>query len=333
MPRRAIGPRLYWDRTRKTWVIRDGPAFIRTGAGEGSRREAEGSLARYIASKYRPEPSATPLIEDVLAAYGSEHGPHTRRPENVAHTIGNLLRWWGGMRVAEITARACRSYTEQRPRAAARRDLETLRAALLYWHREYGPLPSVPAIVLPEKQPPRERWLTRPEAARMLWAARRVPHLARFILIGLYTGTRSGAILGLTWGMVDVERGIMRRREVGVVESNKRRPPVRLGKRLLSHLRRWRQLDERSSIPSKRVVHFGGLPVTKLRRSWTTARNRAGLDSGVTPHTLRHTRATWMMQDAVPIWEAAGALGMSAQILERVYGHHHPDWQKRASEV
>lgn len=40
-----------------------------------------------------------------------------------------------------------------------------------------------------------------------------------------------------------------------------------------------------------------------------------------------------MMQNAVPIWEAAGSLGMSAQVLERVYGHHHPDWQKDAAEV
>jgi integrase len=48
---------------------------------------------------------------------------------------------------------------------------------------------------------------------------------------------------------------------------------------------------------------------------------------------MRHSRATWMMQARVPVWEAAGALGMSLETLERTYGHHHPDFQKKAAEV
>lgn len=40
-----------------------------------------------------------------------------------------------------------------------------------------------------------------------------------------------------------------------------------------------------------------------------------------------------MMQQGVDLWEAAGALGMSVKILEDTYGHHHPDFQKRAAEV
>jgi hypothetical protein len=30
-------------------------------------------------------------------------------------------------------------------------------------------------------------------------------------------------------------------------------------------------------------------------------------------HTLRHTKATWLMQAAVPIWQAAGFLSMTVQ--------------------
>ena len=47
-------------------------------------------------------------------------------------------------------------------------------------------------------------------------------------------------------------------------------------------------------------------------------------DDAVLPD--RHTRATWMMQAGVDKWQAAGALGMSVQMLEENYGHHHPDW-------
>jgi hypothetical protein len=39
------------------------------------------------------------------------------------------------------------------------------------------------------------------------------------------------------------------------------------------------------------------------------------------------------MQRGVLIWQAAGYLGMSAEILERTYGHHHPDYMRSAVEA
>ena len=41
----------------------------------------------------------------------------------------------------------------------------------------------------------------------------------------------------------------------------------------------------------------------------------AGLTGYVTPHTLRHTAATWLMQRGGPVWEAAGFPGMPAEVL------------------
>ena len=121
----------------------------------------------------------------------------------------------------------------------------------------------------------------------------------------------------------------MRRRAEGESETNKRRPPVRVGKRLLSFLRRWKHHDENRREGT--VVHYNGLPIRKLRRSWHKAVNRSGV--ACSPHTLRHTRATWLMQAGVDPWEAAGHLGMSVEMLQRVYGKHSPDFQKRAAEV
>lgn len=95
-------------------------------------------------------------------------------------------------------------------------------------------------------------------------------------------------------------------------------------------MRRWRAKDGPAVA---HVIHYDGKSVRKLRRSWETARIAAGLPKGVSPHTLRHTRATWLMQAGVDLWQAAGSLGMSVRTMERVYGHHHPDWQKDAAAV
>jgi integrase len=265
-------------------------------------------------------------------AYASEHLPHTRAAKNAAYNISNLATWWGEKRLSDVTAKNCRAYANVKGKtpAAARRDLETLRAAIGYWRTEYGPLPSVPAVVLPPKSEPRGRWLTRNEVARLLWAARHTPHLARFILLGVYTGTRSGALLSLTWSQVDLARGVMRRRAPGTAEDSKKRtPPVKLGRRILAHLRRWKKLDGNAPY----VVHYDGKQIHKMRRSWRTAVRNADLDSSVTPHVLRHTRATWLMQAGVDRWEIAGHLGMTIEMIERTYGHHHPDFQKRAAEI
>jgi integrase len=247
MPRRREAPRLYLDSKRKQWVIRDGSNFVRTGCAESERAGAEGRLAAYLGAKHKPQPSPTPLIADVLMAYTSEHLPHTRTARNSAYNVANLSAWWGDKRLQDVSAKNCRGYAQTHTSAVARRDLQCLRAAINYWHREYGPLPSVPAVVMPAKSEPREQWLTRGEAARLLWAARHTEHLKRFILLGLWTGSRSSAILSLTWDRIDFAAGVMRRRAYGEEESKtKRTPPVRLSRRALIFLRRWRKLDGRS---------------------------------------------------------------------------------------
>jgi hypothetical protein len=37
------------------------------------------------------------------------------------------------------------------------------------------------------------------------------------------------------------------------------------------------------------------------------------------------------MQRGVPIWQAAGRFGMSAQMIERTRRHHHPDHMRGAA--
>jgi integrase len=79
-------------------------------------------------------------------------------------------------------------------------------------------------------------------------------------------------------------------------------------------------------------VNLNGEAIGDIKKGFAAACARAGL-KGVTPHTLRHTCATWLMQAGVNKWEAAGFLGMSMETLERVYGHHHPDHLSEAASA
>jgi integrase len=79
------------------------------------------------------------------------------------------------------------------------------------------------------------------------------------------------------------------------------------------------------------VVEWNGRPVDRINKGFRSARRLAGLGADVVPHTLRHTCATWLALRHVPIHEICGFLGMTRETFERVYGHHHPDFQ--ASET
>jgi Phage integrase family len=126
---------------------------------------------------------------------------------------------------------------------------------------------------------------------------------------------------------VDLERGIFYRKPIGKRATKKRQTPAPIPPRLLAHLRRWR---DRKLIATC-FVEFNGKPVASVKKGFKTAVRLAGLAGRVTPHTLRHTAATWLMQRGTPVWEAAGFLGMSAEVLQETYGHHHPDYLQAAA--
>jgi hypothetical protein len=80
-------------------------------------------------------------------------------------------------------------------------------------------------------------------------------------------------------------------------------------------------------------VEWDGEPVASVKTAFKHAVRLAGLTGKISPHTLRHTAATWLMQNGVDIWTAAGFLGMSAEMVDRVYGHHHLDYLSKAAHA
>ena len=361
MPRHSKGARLWLQPSRRdqhgrileqaVWVIRDGRLKRSTGFGQGEAAEAERALADYIATKYRAprirnRDPATCKVADVVAIYAEDVAHKHGRPQETAARLGRILNFFGATTLAGINRKSCDAYVRQRgAQAAARRELEDLRAAIRH-HWEAGLCAALTPVVLPERGQARERWLTRTEAARLLWAAWRLrqrwrnrpsdrataQHVARFILLGLYTGTRAGAICGAALmptigrGYVDLDAGVFYRRAAGTRETKKRQPPVRLPPRVLAHLRRW----HRRRLALRSVIEWNGEPVRRVNKAFRSVRQAAGLGPDVVPHTLRHTAITWQAQLGVPMHEICGFFGITPDMFDRVYGHHHPDYQANA---
>jgi len=348
MPRKPKGPRLDWWEAKGVWRIRDTGCPDRS-TGTADRREAERALAAYIASKDTVTGSRRAdqiTITEVLDIYGREHAVTTAAPERIGYAIDSLLAFWGALTIADVKGETCRRYAKSRVRrfkdgttqpiadGTLRRELNVLQAAINYCHKE-GYLLTAATVTLPTKPPSRDRWLTRDEAAALIWAAYRSArgkHLARFILIALYTGTRKEAILGLgfnpslTGGWIDVDKGVMYRRGARERETNKRRKPVRLTRRLLAHCRRWQAMG------ANWAVEVDGQRIGDVKTAFAAARATAGLPD-VSPHILKHTAITWAMQWGLTVEDASDYFDTSAETIRKTYYHHSPHYQDRALDI
>lgn len=365
MSRRREAPRLWFRAAERgragKWIILDGEKQRSTGCGEHDTGRAQRALARYIQEKYHPPRGLGQdlLVTEVVAAYLKDYAAHSTSAEFLRHTARPILEWWSGKKLSQVSGANCRRYvawrTAQTRRVrgkarkskvhisdqTARHDLKTLRAAMRWYKAEHEPSLIVPTVTLPRKAATRpDYWLSRSAIAARIRVARRsrqTRHLVRVLLIGVYSGTRPGAIFALSWlpsvgtGWVDLEAGILHRKGTQVRQSKKRQPPAKIHAKLLPFLHRWYKADAARGWTN--VVHYQGAPIRKLRNSWATVAKKAGATSKDGPHVMRHTAATWLMRSGVDAYEAAGYLGMSPETLWETYGHHHPSFQEEAARA
>lgn len=367
MPRRSRGPYLWLRPARPerseaaVWLIRDGRRQISTGFGVDDIAEAEGKLADHIKAKYAPERRERPLSEirvaDVIAIYAADVAPGKANPRKIVERGERLLAHFGNMRLDQITGAECRAYAAWRAGkgrsnkgkgGGARRDLEDLRAAIIH-HQKEGLHRGIVRVVLPEQGVARQRWMTRDEAAKLLWTCWRtreiqrgqptdkypLRHLCRFLILGLYTGSRPGAVLTASWdrgigrSFIDLDRMVFHRHRDGAVETNKRQPTVRISPRLAAHLRRWKEIDGKRGY----VVTFAGERILSVKTALASAVEKSGIDGGVTAYTLRHSAGSWLVNKGLPTRKVADFLGTSEEMVIRHYGHLAPDYQDEAADA
>lgn len=365
MPRRRAPPRLWLrkrDRREPVYVILDGGREISTGCGPDRSREAEEALAQYLALKHEPDfADGDPrriFVADCLTYYLETLHANHRGPE--ATHVPWLIGHFGELKCSQVNIDACKGYVEARTsglighkpvkESTAKRELETLSAAMnRAW--KAGKMDRPIAVWKPAAHEQEARWLTRDEAARLIrgalgftptgfgpegkvlgYARVAAPqyHVARFIILGLYSATRHAAILGLRWernphsGSVNLQEQRIYRRGTEERQTRKRRNPCPIPKRLTPHLHRWRRMTVQGP------CEYAGELIQRQKTGFEAARARALLGDEVTPHTLKHTAITWLLREGVPIWEVAGFSSTSVKLIEKRYGHHCPGHMENA---
>ena len=320
------------------WSERGRSHELATGTddrGQAERFFAEWLLARRQPTAPQRQSPAALGIREVLELYIAGRGPELADPARPKYAAQRLVEWWKERPVDAVTPSTCYAYRDARRRGGVKdgtvaKELGVLRAALRLAMRN-GHLSTAPTVELPPKQPGRDRWLTRAEAALLLWESRRMSkarsHLPLFILIALYTGARQEAILGLRWAQVDLIAGRINFNEAGRTQTNKRRPVIPIPRGLLWFLRK-----AQARARSPWVISYKGARVRGIRRSFDAAARRAGLE-GVTRHTLRHTCGTWLAQAGVDLHQIAGWLGHSNARTTELYAHHHPGYLDGARQA
>jgi len=152
-------------------------------------------------------------------------------------------------------------------------------------------------------------------------------YLQTFIILGIHTGCRSGEMLGLEWSRVDFDNNRIRL-EASHTKAKKART-VPLNQAARQALLDQREEQSRDGLQTPYVfahidARWRGQRIVDLKKSFASACKEAGL-KGVTPHTLRHTCASWLVMAGRPILEVRDILGHSTIKMTERYAHLAPE--------
>lgn len=302
-----------------------------------------------LMEKSAPAGGAEFTVSDLWVVYKAKHiDVKVASKETLETAWKNLDASFGRLHMSEITQDVVDNYVEKRglgkigrpsKPSTARRELSALLACLNWCAAPKRKLIApalVPQFDLPAAGEPRERWLRAEEVERLLAAAavlRRGVKLSRgerFLWLALETAARKQAILELTWDRVDFQTNVIHYNVPGRVKTKKRRASVPISKALRPILEQAFKERVNDLVMSNQgsvwstvqliaiEAGFGGKRPALLRSEKPKA-------TGVSPHVLRHTAATHMARNGVPLWTIAGILGNTMTMVEKVYSHHCPD--------
>lgn len=145
-----------------------------------------------------------------------------------------------------------------------------------------------------------------------------------YIRLALGTGQRPGAIMDLQWSRVDWTNKIIDFRPV-------HEKAARMKKRAVVPMN---DMTEKALKLAKRhkdgayVINWHGRKVDNPREMVKRMAVEAGIED-VSPHVLRHTVASLLLQDDVDLLKVSKLLGHSNTLItQSVYFQHPPSWLK-----
>lgn len=235
--------------------------------------------------------------------------------------------FWGDITPALIDEAMCRKYraTRRVSDTTARYELMQLSTALGYGATS-GKIAHRPAIWLPATPERRIRHLSQTEFERF-YGAVVAEHARLYVLIGLFTVARPGAILSLTWDRVDFMRRQIDFTTPGQVRTAKRRSVVAIGDSLLAALQR-----AYAGRTCEFVIERGGRQVASIKKAFLAASKRSNVQA--TPYTLRHTGAVWAAEAGVSMPELAQMMGHDDdRTTQKHYARFSPDHLRSVSEA
>ena len=218
MPRIAKSARLILRRVssgNEYYYILDRGRQISTGVPKCDQEAAEIALDNYLADKCSAEfarcrgERPAPTIPEVCMEYAERD--HISKNDKAA--LQRTASFFVSHVLGGVTPKDCQNYVNASgSKSTARRDLCVLQAACNYWYQALGQAHMKIVLSKPGKERPRERFLTRDEAAKCLaalyWRKREFGngatryvsrHACRAFLIALYTGSRIDVVMKLGW--------------------------------------------------------------------------------------------------------------------------------------
>ncbi len=278
-------------------------------------------------------------LVDVLDRYYEDHAVNLESHADALASVNRLKAHFGAFEPSDIGPEAQEGFIAERRRRRAvsndtiNRDLAILSAALnrAYARKKIGQPYKV--FMLPRAEP-RDRYLTREELAKLYKHLRsktnhkQSRHLLLFVRIAMNTGARSTAILQLTWDRVDFARRTIWFPLPGRRQTKKRRTVISFDHKLLNALLAARKLadarEKASGVKSTHVIEFQGAPIARIRRAIVRACTAVGIED-VSPHTFRHTFATWAAMGGAHLPKLGGALGHTNPSTTARYAKYQPE--------
>ena len=281
-----------------------------------STRKADYALAEQVAAQFFSKINAPPsefTVKDLCEAYNTERLEAGKTTQE--HHLKAVIRLLGNLTPETLTRERVRMFHRTRrdegvSDSTINRQCRTLRAALNWGVRE-GWMGKAPYIAAPQAAGARDRFLTYEEVYRLLEATK-APHLRTFIALAIWTGCRKGALLELTWDMIDEENMLIFWPKG---TANKRRPIVTpINEPLALALGVAAFIGD-----SEFVVSWNGKPIDTPRRAFSRTADRADVED-VTIHDLRRTAASWLLQAGGTFEEAAALLEDDIKTVQKHYG-------------